>query len=45
MSALGEMNVVPVFPSLMSGSVSTGRDECCACVSVANEWECLHWER
>ena len=34
---MGKMNVVPVFPSLMSESVPTGRDECCACVSVANE--------
>ena len=36
MFPLGEMNVVPVFPSLMSGSVSTGRDEYFACVSVVN---------
>ena len=36
MFPLGEMNVVPVFPSLMSGSVCTGRDECCARVSVVN---------
>ena len=42
---MGGMNVVPVFPSLMGEVVSTGKDECCACVSVASEWECFHWER
>ena len=42
---MGKMNVVPVFPSLMSESVSTGRNECCACVSVVDEWESFHWEK
>ena len=36
MFPLGEIYVVPVFPSLMSGSVSNGRDECFAGVSVIN---------
>ena len=40
---MGEMNVLPLFLSLM-GDVSTGKDECCARVFVANEWACFHWE-
>ena len=32
---MGEMNVLPVFQSLM-GDVSAGIDECCAHVSVIN---------
>ena len=37
MFPLGEMNVVPVFLSLMGEGVPDGKDECCACVPVANE--------
>ena len=41
---MGEINVLPLFLSLM-GDVSAGIDKYCACVSVANEWECFHWEK
>ena len=33
---MGEMNVVPVFLSLMGEDVPNGRDECFAVVSVIN---------
>ena len=33
---MGEINVLPMFLSLMREGVPNGRDECCACVSVVN---------